>query len=229
MITGDGFLARAFKEFHDSSEIHIFASGVSDSGNISQKEFGRERSLLEDVLEKKQGTLVYFSTCSIYDESLKGSLYINHKLLMEEVVRLSGNPYLIFRLSNPVGKTDNPHTLINFFVNRIESGKKFDLWKGSFRNILDIEDVVALCSYFISKNKYVNRIINVANPLNYSVGDIVCALEKVLNKKADYNLTIKKSIPQIKTTEVIQAADELQLRFDENYLNLVLAKYFGGR
>ncbi len=229
MITGAGFLARAFKKFDNSKEIHVFASGVSDSGNISQKEFGRERVLLEDVLAKNQGTLVYFSTCSIYDEFLKDALYIRHKLLMEEVIRLSRNPYLIFRLSNPVGKTDNPHTLINFFVNCIESGKKFDLWKGSFRNILDIEDVVALSSYFISKKEYVNRIINVANPLNYSVEDIVGVLEKVLNKKAYYNVTVKKSIPRISTAEVIQAADRLHLRFDENYLNLVLAKYFGGR
>lgn len=229
MITGDGFLARAFKKFDSTSEIHIFASGVSDSGNISQKEFGREHALLEDILAKGGGTLVYFSTCSIYDVSLKGSLYINHKLQMEEAIRLSGRPYLIFRLSNPVGKTDNPHTLINFFVTCIKSGKKFDLWKGSFRNILDIEDVVTLCSYFISENTYVNRIINVANPVNYSVENIVYTLEKVLNKKGNYNLTNRKSIPQIDTMEIIRVADGLQLHFDENYLNFVLAKYFGGR
>lgn len=229
MITGDGFLARAFQKFDSGTEIHIFASGVSDSGNISQKEFGREHALLEDILAGEYGILVYFSTCSIYDISLKDSPYINHKLQMEEVIRSSGKPYFIFRLSNPVGKTDNPHTLINFFVNCIGSGRKFDLWKGSLRNILDIEDVVALCSYFISENTYENRVINVANPINYSVEDIVYALEKVLHKKANYNVANRRSIPKIDTTEVTEAAHKLRLRFGENYLNFVLAKYFGGR
>lgn len=229
MITGDGFLAQAFKKFDSSSEVHIFASGVSDSGNISAKEFERERALLESVLTEKQGILVYFSTCSIYDELLKGSPYINHKLQMEKVIKSSGNSYLIFRLSNPVGKTDNPHILINFFVNCIESGKKFDLWRGSFRNILDIDDVVALCSHFISENAFTNHVINVANPVSYSVEEIVYTLEKVLKKKAIYDLKDRRSIPRIDTTAVMQAADKLRLHFDENYLNLALAKYFSNR
>lgn len=227
MITGDGFLAQSFKKFEKNKEQHIFASGVSDSGNISQEEFEREYILLQNVLSKGSETLVYFSTCSIYDISLKNTSYVKHKLLMEEVIRMSGNPYLIFRLSNPVGKTKNPHTLINFFIKCIESGTKFDLWKGSFRNIIDIEDVVTLCSYFISKDECMNRIINVANPTNYSVENIVYELEKVLNKKADFNLINKISIPQIDTQEVVQAANILKLHFGKKYLTLVLAKYFG--
>ncbi len=228
MITGAGFLAKAFKQFDSSREIHIFASGVADSGNTSPKEFERERALLQTALQLRQGTLIYFSTCSIYDAALAEVPYVSHKLQMEELIRSSDHPHIIFRLSNPVGKTDNPHTLINFFVNCIQSGKKFNLWKGSFRNVLDIDDVVVLCSYCIAVSQYTNQVVNIANPVNYSVEEIVLTLEQVLNKKAIYTVTHKESIPMIDTSEVTRILDIRNMRFDNGYLRTVLEKYFGG-
>lgn len=230
MIIGDGFLAQAFTQFKNNGQIQVFASGVSDSGNISQDEFSREQHLLEKTLEQNPDKiLVYFSTCSIYDVSLENSPYVHHKLKMEELIKSLSNAFFIFRLSNPVGKTTNPHTLINFFVNSIHSGKTFNLWKGSSRNILDIEDGVALCSYFINRAEDLNKITNIANPFNYPIQTIITTLENVLGKKASFNLIDKQSIPEITTTEVEEAADILGLNFGENYLNLVLSKYYGNK
>ncbi|AEW77973.1 naD-dependent epimerase/dehydratase [Aggregatibacter actinomycetemcomitans ANH9381] len=82
-------LAKAFESFHKRTYNYIiFASGVSNSNETSFENFNREKELLLEVLEQyKDKTIVYFSSCSIYDSSLTNSLYVYHKMCMERLVR----------------------------------------------------------------------------------------------------------------------------------------------
>ena len=76
----------AFIEF-DLPEVIFFASGVSNSSEISEKEFNREENLIHKILgDNPQKQFVYFSTCSIYDSSKNGSPYVLHKLKMEQII-----------------------------------------------------------------------------------------------------------------------------------------------
>lgn len=50
MIIGNGLLGSAFIEF-DLPEVVFFASGVSNSSEISEKEFNREENLIHKILE----------------------------------------------------------------------------------------------------------------------------------------------------------------------------------
>lgn len=72
-------------------------------------------------------TVVYFSTYRIDDPSVENNQYVRHKKEMKELVRSSGNPYLIVRTSNIVGIADNPFTITNYLYSKIVAGEQFDL------------------------------------------------------------------------------------------------------
>ena len=67
VIIGNGQLAKTFKE--DSfvfDDVVIFASGVANSECKDDKEFNREKELLEKTLfENKDKRFVYFSICAL--------------------------------------------------------------------------------------------------------------------------------------------------------------------
>ncbi len=116
MVVGSGMIATRFQNYKDDDRFVIFASGVSNSATKSADEFDREKQLLVQAKKLNTGKrFIYFSTCSIYDESLIHSLYVQHKLQMESLVAKHTGGFTIFRVSNPIGFTENKHTLLNFF------------------------------------------------------------------------------------------------------------------
>ena len=88
MIIGKGLIAKAFLEYENDDNIIVFASGVSNSKEISREEFDREKLLLNDYLEKygKNKHFIYFSTCSIDDTYFERSEYTKHKINMEKII-----------------------------------------------------------------------------------------------------------------------------------------------
>ena len=76
MIIGKGMIAKAFDLYKKNQDIVIFASGVSNSLEENIKCFEREEALLKKtILENKSATFVYFSTCSIMDQSVNQKKY----------------------------------------------------------------------------------------------------------------------------------------------------------
>ena len=160
MIIGNGLLGSAFIEF-DLPEVVFFASGVSNSSEISEKEFNREENLIHKILgDNPQKQFVYFSTCSIYDSSKNGSPYVLHKLKMEQIIINKASNYLILRVSNAVGKGGNPNLLMNYIYSSILNKKKITIHKNAKRNLIDVEDVVKI-SHNIISNNIKNKIINI--------------------------------------------------------------------
>jgi hypothetical protein len=104
MIVGKGDLAKVIK---DRPGFCFFASGVSNSSEIKESEYQREKDLL--LKQQKDLHIVYFSSLSVF---YGNSRYVEHKKQMEELVQ--GFPsYTIVRLGN-ITWGDNPHTLINY-------------------------------------------------------------------------------------------------------------------
>lgn len=227
MVTGTGLIAKRFSSYAADDRFLIFASGVSNSKASDNSAFERELSLLQEQLalypEKK---LVYFSTCSIYDPVENSGSYVRHKLQMEDYIARTAANYTLFRISNLAGSTPNSNTVLNFFVNAIKAGRHFDLWQNATRNIIDIDDAYLLMDHILQHDLYNRQIINIANPESFAVPEIVQAIEKILQVKASYT-AVERGIPfSISLDEALPLANQLGIRFDDDYLSKLLRKYY---
>ena len=229
MIIGSGLIAQAFaKSYSQQDEVCIFAAGVSNSSCMDVREFGRERKLLLKTLKQTRhvGVFVYFGTCSVADQEARNSPYMLHKLAMEQLV-VTHPRHLILRLPQVAGRTPNPHTLLNFLYARISRSEVFNLWKNAKRNIIDIDDVAAIAGQFIVGECARNTTISIANPINYSMIDIVSAMERAVGKRAICYLAERGSEYTIDTSAIYPVLEKANVKFGSDYLDKVMRKYYG--
>jgi nucleoside-diphosphate-sugar epimerase len=227
MVIGNGMIAKKFSRYTNDGSRLIFASGVSNSSANDETAFKRETDLLLEQLSLQPGAiLIYFSTCSIYDPSLQHSPYVVHKIKMEELIKSIAASFIIFRVSNPVGFTDNHHTLLNYFVEHINQQKHFTVWQYASRNLVDIDDMFQICEAILNDQHWVNKTINVANPVNYPVTTIVEAIEKHFSIEGNYSVEEKGNSPLIDTSDIQPLYSSLHIDFGNNYLPRLLQKYY---
>ncbi|MDZ4795742.1 MAG: NAD-dependent epimerase/dehydratase family protein [Bacteroidota bacterium] len=227
MVIGHGMVAKRFASYKENDDFVIFASGVSNSKNTDLNAYARESVLLQTTLEKhKDKTLVYFSTCSIYDKGESGSPYVIHKIKMETYIRENAAHYYIFRVSNLVGRSDNHNTILNFFKYHITNKINFDLWNQSMRNLIDTDDMFSITDHILQNHLYPNQVINVANPVSYPVTDIVTSLESLLGVKANYISIPKGSQFTIDIGLILPIIRELQIAFGNQYMASLIKKYY---
>lgn len=227
MIIGGGLVANALQPI-DSNELLFFASGVSDSLEISEGAFLRESELLKQAIDDSSNELVvYFSTCSIYDRSVNDRKYVRHKLRMEEYIQMNASKFLIFRVSNLVGKGGNPNTIMNYLVHSVKNDIAFDVWENACRNLLAIDDLVYIVHQLLLKNTY-NTIYNIAFYRSFSVLSIVQEIERYYKKKANYNLLEGLGLPV--SIDVYMIAEYLHFldsdRSGISYIQYLLNKYY---
>lgn len=230
MLVGNGLIASTFQEFKNNDSVCIFASGVSNSTEINIKEFDREKKLLANVTTKIGDTLiVYFSTCSVEDLTMQDTPYIKHKKEIEARLKESVKNYLIFRLPQVVGNSNNPHTLVNFLYNSIKNGKHFMIWEQAKRYLIDVEDIQKIVSHIVKKNTK-NRTINIAPAYPISVHEIVKILEEILHKEGYYAMVDKGGVYHIDIIDIEEIIKELDIDLhDKAYSKKVLLKYYQGR
>ena len=220
-------VATRFGSYKRNDDFIIFASGVSNSKNTDQAAYEREMKLLTQTIEaNREKTLVYFSTCSIYDPGEADSHYILHKRKTEEYIRENAPHFYIFRVSNLVGKSGNQNTVLNFFYFHMKNKINFDLWNNSTRNLIDTDDMFAITNYILKEKIYSNQIINMANPNSYNVKDIITALEETLNQKANYISIPKGSRFSIDISLILPVIRKLNIQFGDSYLNNLIKKYY---
>ncbi|MCK9398789.1 MAG: NAD-dependent epimerase/dehydratase family protein [Bacteroidales bacterium] len=227
MVVGNGMLATAFIKAGINTDYHIiFASGVSNSFEKDPGEFNKETDLL--LSYKQTGSrLVYFSTVSIYDPSLSGNPYIQHKLNIEKIIKDGFSKYLIIRLPNVVGRSNNPNTLTNFFYLSLINDRPFNLYLNASRYLIDLEDVVRLTSLVIQKAKD-NQKINLVLDNKMSVPKIVKMLSEITGKRAIYKMIAEGSDYEIDDSPAKKIIGTEQFRIDpEEYNFHLLSKYYG--
>ncbi len=228
MITGSGLIASAFAPgFAHNDKVHIYAAGVSNSGCTNLAEFSREHDRLVAALQKqaKVETFVYFGTCSVADPDAAGTAYVQHKLAMEALVQAHSG-HMILRLPQVAGKTPNPHTLLNFLYARISRSERFQLWVNARRNIIAIDDVVAITRQLLAGDKGKATILNVANVHNYPMASIVAAMENHLGKKAVYDELARGSEYKIDVAALDSVLRNVAIDFGDDYLDKVIARYY---
>ena len=227
MVIGNGLLASRFQSFQTDDRYLIFAAGVSNSRTRNESEFERESTLLSKCIDENPYKIaVYFSTYSIYDPDQADSVYVRHKLNMENLVRSKVSRYFIFRVSNLAGKPGNPNTILNYFYYHIKNQVNFDLWTNACRNILDIDDLFFIITYLFETRDGYAEPINIAHPRNYPVPEIVNKIESHLNVKANYVAIEKGSCFDIDLTEIAPILSQLKQVFEDRYLERMLLKYY---
>jgi nucleoside-diphosphate-sugar epimerase len=226
MVIGNGLVAKRFKLYEKEDNFLVFASGVSNSKTTNKDAYNREIKLLVESIEQHNDKcIIYFSTCSIYDVEEKNSLYVKHKRSIEEFIQSNASRYNIFRISNLAGISANQNTVLNFFYYHIKNEINFDLWIDACRNIIDIDDAYLVIDHILKKALFRNQIINVANPINYPVKEIILAIESFLNIKSNYIEINKGNCFDIDISEIKQIMEELEIRFTTDYLTTLLHKY----
>ena len=227
MVVGNGLIAKRFNKYIDDDRFLIFASGVSNSKSKVEADYEREFDLLKQTIEMNPDKLlVYFSTCSILDPSENGSAYVLHKKGIESFIQSNVNKYLIFRVSNLVGRSSNVNTILNFIVGNINEDTHFDVWQYATRNLIDVDDLFAIVNNIIQENIFDNKIINIANSKSYTVPEIVTVVEKHLSKKAKYNVVAKGSSFEIDISSIMPLTEKLKIDFTDSYLKNLLNKYY---
>ncbi|HSQ45212.1 MAG TPA: hypothetical protein VLM16_09460, partial [Ginsengibacter sp.] len=227
---GNGMIANSFASYKNNESIIIFASGVSNSKDTVEEHYQREFGLLKQTIQDyPEKTLVYFSTCSIQDVDLASLPYVIHKKNIEEYISKNAEKYYLFRISNLAGVSNNPYTLLNYFIFNILKDQPLTVWKNAFRNIIGVDDMYAIVNYFLQQKENINTLINIANPQNYSVRYIIKSIETHLNKKAIINEVERGDNYDIDVRSIEPLFATLNIQFNDNYLASLLKKYYHSR
>ena len=226
MIIGNGLIARAFKNSsYVFDDCIIFASGISDSKSDSTKEFQREFNLLSQYI-KEDKKFIYFSSIHILDPSEKDSMYVQHKLNIEEFIRSNFLNYIIYRLPVIVGKGGNSKALFNFLFNSIVKNIEMTIYLKSYRYILDVHSVV----YFVNQTLHIqNKTINLVADKAFSILEILQLFEKYLSKKAKFIRVDKGDYFEVDNTEFKDSLldkNELTIYSNYKYIEDTIRKYY---
>jgi len=160
----------------------------------------------------------------MYDTYFENNEYTEHKLNMESIVSSMSNNFIIFRLSQVVGK-NNKSQLLGFINDKIQNNKEFNLFDIE-RNVIDISDVKEIVDVIIQQEKLSStKIINIANKNNISVIRLVDRMEKLLNKKGIYTVIQKNGEFEIDINDISDMLNKLNINNDP-YIDDMLRKYY---
>ena len=220
-------IANRFMKYKNDEDTIIFASGVSNSKDRIEDNFLREYTLLDKTIKDHPGkTLVYFSTCSVEDEDLKSAPYVVHKKSVEKFIEQNAAKYYLFRISNLAGISNNPYTLLNYFIFNILQNNTLTVWKNAYRNIIGIDDMYSIADDILRQKGWMNTTINIANPKNYAVPFIIDRIEEHLHKKAVRNEIEKGDNYDIDIALTEPVIKKLHIDFNDDYLASLLKKYY---
>lgn len=202
----------------------VFASGVSNSGQVVRSEYDREVALLTHHLALGEGVFVYFSTTSIQMGGAHKKCYVKHKLACERIIETSGRPYLIARTGNLVGRTHNKNTLFNYIYWKIREREPFDLWVNARRNFLDVAHLMAMVDESLGAWTQSDSVILV-NSTNHHVTDVVRKMEEFCGLKARVNQIECEQDSDIDSVLSSSLFDSLGIS-QSDYIDTLLRKYY---
>lgn len=226
MIVGKGLLASAFEpHFGRDPDVVVFASGVSNSLETNADEFAREEALLRQLLVVQAKRFVYFGSCGVTAAEAELTAYMRHKRAMESLV-ISMQHGLVLRLPQVVSRTNNPHTLTNFLRDRIVSGEHFTVWAKAERNLIDIDDVVAVGVKLVREPLLATNVVPVAAIRSSPMRRIVEIFEQVLGKSANCSYVDKGTPMSIDTKLMESLSASLSIDLGESYAPRIINKYY---
>lgn len=133
-IIGDGDIASVLHRVTPKG-LTFFASGVSNSQELRESEYDREKKLL--LSQPKDGHIVYFSSLCVYTAT---SRYAGHKREMELLVKHYFPRNTVVRLGN-ITWGDNPNTVINHFRRKITLNLPIEILEG-YRYLITEDELI---------------------------------------------------------------------------------------
>lgn len=190
MILGSGLIANSLQNnLIDHTNFLIFACGVSNSQENKLEEYKREFNFLKDQINSfEDKKLIYFSTVSI--NSTLNTPYIVHKKFIEEYIQNNVKNYLILRLPNIVGYSNNTSQLINYFYNCLINKQEVTINIDCIRYLIDVDDLTKIID-IITKKNITNTTLNIAFNNGIKLEEILNILENTINLK--FSNVIKKN------------------------------------
>ncbi|MFC6091790.1 NAD-dependent epimerase/dehydratase family protein [Saccharothrix lopnurensis] len=242
-IVGRGFVARNLSGVaHRHPHALVLAAGVSSTSVLSREMFSREADLVLDALDRCRragSTLVFFSSAShaMYGTTTThpapedvptttDSPYGNHKRRMEALVRDSGVPWLVLRMSHAIGRWQREHQLLPNFVKQIGSGT-VKLHEGTYRDLVDVLDVVHAVDALLDLGVR-DEVVNVASGTPRPVADLARAMAHRMGATPVYQVV---RVPPVRTLVSVDKLCDLvpalgRVR-EPGYVEDMLDRYIG--
>lgn len=225
MIIGNGLIASSIQDSDDNNYI-FFASGVSNSSTTNALEFDREFKLIKELLLRYENKIfVYFSSCYISNINSKLTPYYAHKLKMEDYIANNHLNYLILRLPQVIGKSNNNSTLINNFIFKANINETIKLQKFANRYFIDISDISDVIKKLIIL-QVKNEILDIFYPKSYNLLEIIEILEICSGKKINYILINEGISYSLKENLLYNYSNLITNSFDDNYLYNSIKKHY---
>jgi len=225
MIIGNGLIANSLQKLDNNNYI-FFASGVSNSAAVNVIDFDRELRLIQEIHQSnKNKVFVYFSSCFLSNKEAKLTPYYAHKLKMEEYISNNKLNYLILRLPQVIGKSNNNNTLINNFIYKSNINEIITLQKFANRYFIDILDLSEIIKKLIIL-KITNEILDIFYPKSYNLLDIIEILETCSGKKINYKLINEGISYSLKEHSIYNYGNLIPHSIDDNYLLSSIKKHY---
>lgn len=221
-------VAGALKDISGWDNDILFSSGVSNSGEKDEKNFQKEIELVKSNLAKltSNGSFIYFSSTSIFNQLKKNNPYVLHKLKIEKLIKDSNLNYLIIRLPNLVGFSTNPNTLTNYFADSIRLGRAINLNQKAFRHLIDASDLPGILND-VKNNFGKNRhIINIETDKPISAQQIIFCMEDAIQKKAIINPTVVNEDQEKIDSHLSDTSINYIWKIRDDYHKSLLKKYY---
>lgn len=221
VVHGAGMMASAMNGLSNAGAA-IFAAGVSNSKETRIEEYEREKKTLYWFMENnKDKTLIYFSS---YAAEQGGSPYAIHKREIEKTIRKKVKDYIIVRLPQVAGRTNNSSTLLKFLIHSACKKQRITLQRYSYRNLIDVCDVARVVGCFLDKG--IKREIIPVGPIRpISIFDIVEKVEQIIQRKIKFEIVDcgdYQCADLARAKEILTKQDPI---FAEGYQYLVMKKY----
>ena len=226
MVIGKGLIAGAFKALENDPDVLVFASGVSNSSLNSATDFEREMNLVRESLNDSQ-RFVYFSTVSVFDDSLAQLPYIVHKLNVERFISENARTFCIVRLPNVVGRSGNPHTLTNSIFSSFQKGEPITVHKNASRFLMDIDDISAIIPQLVADKRFHNTTVNACFDNRIRMPELMKIFSDVL--KADIK-TIeleRGNTYDVENGDFRSFLQTLNFSVSADYTRRLIEKYYG--
>jgi nucleoside-diphosphate-sugar epimerase len=225
MIVGNGMIANAFLKYSIDNNTIIFASGVSNSGETRESQFNREFELLKQFNVNKNH-IIYFSTTSIYDNTLKETSYIKHKNKVEDYIKENSYSYNIFRLPIVVGNTNNSYTLIKFLYQKIINGDTIEVFSNACRSILDVDDLSFIVNQILKLGAFKNDILDIHLSPKANILEIIESLETSIGIKANKKVLDRGNCYEIKDDRLKNFLNQIDYKIEQDYIFKTINKYY---
>jgi nucleoside-diphosphate-sugar epimerase len=224
VVVGNGLLGKSMNLFADHDDILIFASGVSNSKENRVSEYDRELNLLHTFLGTEQ-KIIYFSTCSVLYDCIKQTDYIKHKIQVEDFIKSNFKNYIIFRLPNVVGHTENQHTSFNFFKRNLLDNVEINVEENTTRYFIDVDDIVETIIPIIKDQTQNKKKINVCFDTKISIIDLIGLMSDQLKVTPKINIIKDGCSFDVDNVDFLGLVGKKYKSIDQDYNYNLIKKY----